>query len=435
MKEVAIKAESISKCYRIGLKEELHDNIASAIYDFIKSPWTNYRKYRALYRFEDISLDSNSESDINAADIIWALKNISFNVRRGEALGIIGRNGAGKSTLLKILSRITAPTKGRAEIYGRISSLLEVGTGFHPELTGRDNVYLNGTVLGMTKQEVDRKFDEIVDFSGVERFIDTPVKRYSSGMKVRLAFAVAAHLEPEIFMVDEVLAVGDAEFQRKCLGKMGKVSDEGRTVLFVSHNMGAITELCERTLWLENAEVRLDGVSSEVVAAYLSSKENNFCRWTNLDTSPEDATAQIKTVRLLSENNEETSIANYDADYKVEIGYELIEPLRNVSVLCRLTNPQGYTIWTSWDTDSTDWNGRLRESGRYLSICNVPAKLLKPGFYYLSVGLKVDRNTVVFHEYVLSLEISQVGYRLNPDRHGIITPLLDWDIKRIDESY
>ena len=435
MKEVAIKVENISKCYRIGLKEKLHDNIASAIYNFIKSPWTNYRKYRALYRFEDIDLESNSESDIDNADIIWAVKNICFNVKRGEVLGIIGKNGAGKSTLLKILSRITAPTKGRAEIYGRISSLLEVGTGFHPELTGRDNVYLNGTVLGMTKQEVDRKYDEIVDFSGVERFIDTPVKRYSSGMKVRLAFSVAAHLEPEIFMVDEVLAVGDAEFQRKCLGKMGKVSEEGRTVLFVSHNMGAITELCERVLWLENGQVKLDGLSSEVVAAYLSSKENNFCRWTNLDTPPEDAAAQIKTVRLLSANNEETSIVNYDADYKVEIDYELIKPLRNLSVLCRLTDPQGYTIWTSWDTDSTDWNGRLREPGKYLSICNVPAKWLKPGLYHLSVGLKVDRDTLAFHEYVLSLEISQVGYRLNPDRYGVVTPLLDWDVKPINESH
>jgi len=199
--------------------------------------------------------------------------------------------------------------------------------------------------------------------------------------------------------------------------------------------MGAITELCERVLWLENGKVKLDGLSSEVVAAYLSARENNFFRWTNLDTPPEDAAAQIKTVRLLSANNEETSIVDYDADCKVEINYELIEPLRNLSVLCRLTNPQGYTIWTSWDTDSTDWNGRLREPGRYLSICNVPAKWLKPGFYYLSVGLKVDRDTVAFHESVLSLEMSQVGYTLNLDRYGIVTPIFDWEVKRMDESH
>ena len=246
LKDFAIKAEKISKCYRIGLKEEMHDSIAGAVFDFLKSPLKNYRKYRSLYKFEEIK---NGNPNTSAADIIWALKDVSFEVKQGEVLGIIGRNGAGKSTLLKILCKITDPTSGVAEIRGRVSSLLEVGTGFHPELTGRENIYLNGTILGMTKKEVDHKFDEIVDFSGMEKFIETPVKRYSSGMKVRLAFSVAAHLEPEILLIDEVLAVGDADFQKKCLSKMEDVGQEGRTVLFVSHNMPAITRLCKRAIW------------------------------------------------------------------------------------------------------------------------------------------------------------------------------------------
>ncbi|MFQ5866208.1 MAG: ABC transporter ATP-binding protein, partial [bacterium] len=236
-KDIAIKVQNISKRYRIGLKEEMRDSFAVAVLDFIKSPLKNYRKYRSLYEFEDINYSAENNVTEN---VIWALRDISFEVPKGEVLGIIGRNGAGKSTLLKILCKVTDPTSGVAEIRGRVSSLLEVGTGFHQELTGRENIYLNGTILGMTKKEVGRKFDEIVDFSGVEKFIDTPVKRYSSGMRVRLAFSVAAHLEPEILLIDEVLAVGDAEFQKKCLNKMEHVGQEGRTVLFVSHNVTAI---------------------------------------------------------------------------------------------------------------------------------------------------------------------------------------------------
>jgi lipopolysaccharide transport system ATP-binding protein len=230
---IVIKVENMSKRYRIGLKEKTHDSIGSAIFDFMKSPLNNYRKYRSLYKFDDISQNHRPDSNSNSSDIIWALKDVSFEVEHGEVLGIIGTNGAGKSTLLKILSRITDPTNGSAKIKGRVASLIEVGTGFHQELSGRENVYLNGTVLGMKKKEVDQKFDQIVDFSGIEKFIDTPVKRYSSGMTVRLAFAVAAHLEPEILIIDEVLAVGDAAFQKKCLNKMRDVSQAGRTVLFV----------------------------------------------------------------------------------------------------------------------------------------------------------------------------------------------------------
>ena len=272
-RDIAIKVENLSKCYRIGLQEDIHDTATVSMFNFLKSPLQNYRKYRSLYRFDDLTPDQDNNSNNNQTGVFWALKDVSFVVKIGEVVGVIGLNGAGKSTLLKILSKITAPTSGRATIRGRISSLLEVGTGFHPELTGRENVYLNGTILGMRKKEIDRKFDEIVDFSGVERFLDTPVKRYSSGMRVRLAFAVAAYLEPEILLIDEVLAVGDVSFQRKCLNKMQDVGRQGHTVLFVSHNMAAIRRLCPRTVLLDAGRVIADSPSDQVVSLYMNSEK------------------------------------------------------------------------------------------------------------------------------------------------------------------
>jgi lipopolysaccharide transport system ATP-binding protein len=267
--DVAIKVENLGKAYRIGLKEQQHETMLGALAAWVKSPFENYRSVRNLSQFKDATTVVSSQSSGGPpSDILWALKDVSFEVKHGEAVGIIGRNGAGKSTLLKILSRITEPTSGRAGIYGRVGSLLEVGTGFHPDLTGRENVYLNGTILGMKKREVAAKFDEIVDFSGVEKFIDTPVKRYSSGMRVRLAFSVAAHLEPEILVIDEVLAVGDAEFQKRCLGKMGDVTTQGRTVLFVSHNMSAVSQLCDRCFVLSGGEVSFEGKPDEGINYY-----------------------------------------------------------------------------------------------------------------------------------------------------------------------
>ena len=259
MSKPVIEVENLGKAYRIGLKEEVPDTIVSAAAAWAKSPLKNLSRLRKLNTFGDHA---------DADDVVWALKDVSFTVNEGEVVGVIGRNGAGKSTLLKILSRITEPTHGRAVLRGRVSSLLEVGTGFHPELTGRDNVYMNGTILGMTKREIDRKFDEIVDFSGVEKYLDTPVKRYSSGMKVRLAFAVAAHLEPEILIIDEVLAVGDAEFQRRCMGKMQSVAAGGRTVLFVSHNMAAVERLCSRGVFLRAGRLATDSNTSRAISAY-----------------------------------------------------------------------------------------------------------------------------------------------------------------------
>jgi lipopolysaccharide transport system ATP-binding protein len=260
MSQIAIKVEGLSKAYRLGTRAERSDTLVQAGFNLITAPLRNFRRLRNL---------DTSSSNRDASDILWALKDVTFEIQRGEVVGFVGRNGAGKSTLLQILSRITEPTTGRVELRGRISSLLEVGTGFHPELSGRENVYMNGTILGMKKREIDARFDEIVAFSGVERFLDTAVKRYSSGMKVRLAFSVAAHLEPEILIIDEVLAVGDAEFQKKCLGKMQDVAGGGRTVLFVSHNMAAIQNLCGRAISLVSGQLLDDGPTDTVISIYL----------------------------------------------------------------------------------------------------------------------------------------------------------------------
>ena len=258
MSQPLISVENLSKAYRLGLEEKTHDTLTGALKSLALAPLRNLNRLRRLNTFTQNGNGQDGPGD----DILWALKDVSFDVAEGEVVGIVGRNGAGKSTLLKVVSRITEPTSGRVVIRGRVSSLLEVGTGFHPELSGRDNIYMNGTILGMTKREIDRKFDEIVDFSGVEKFLDTPVKRYSSGMQVRLAFAVAAHLEPEILIVDEVLAVGDAEFQKKCMGKMQDVAEAGRTVLFVSHNMAAVESLCTSGLHFGGGKIVYRGSST-----------------------------------------------------------------------------------------------------------------------------------------------------------------------------
>jgi len=301
MSDHAIKAENISKAYRIGLKEKRHDTLGAAMAAWARSPLKKFKQLRSLANF-------NNQED---ADIYWALKDISFEVKKGEVLGIIGKNGAGKSTLLKIISRITEPTSGRIEIYGRIASLLEVGTGFNPELTGRENVYLNGTILGMTKREIDLKFDEIIDFSGVEKFLDTPVKRYSSGMKVRLAFAVAAHLDPEILIIDEVLAVGDAEFQKKCLGKMEDISKgQGRTVLFVSHNMAAIQSLCAKCIYLKDGQIFAGPDDTQLILnKYLQSLETSLLEVPLKERSDREGEGEMRItdIKILNDHGENNS--------------------------------------------------------------------------------------------------------------------------------
>ncbi|MDA8016067.1 MAG: ABC transporter ATP-binding protein [Thermoanaerobaculia bacterium] len=273
MRKGSIRIRGLSKRYRIGVFDDRPETLLGAASDLVMRPLRNLKRLRSLTRFGDG--DSGDST-------IWALKDISLDIHPGEVVGVIGHNGAGKTTLLKILSQITHPTRGRVELDGRVSSLLEVGTGFHPELTGRENVYLNGVILGMRKREVDRKFDAIVDFSGIRKFIDTPVKRYSSGMRVRLAFSVSAHLEPEILLIDEVLSVGDAQFQRKCLGKMDEARHSGRTILFVSHQMAMVTALCDRVILLDRGQVQMDGTSEEAVFRYLGASSSTGTTWVTL---------------------------------------------------------------------------------------------------------------------------------------------------------
>jgi len=432
-RDIAIQVKNMSKCYRIGLKEEIRDSFGSALLAFIKSPLNNYRKFRSLYKFDDMRPDANEESEKSSSDLIWALNDISFDIKQGEVFGVIGNNGAGKTTLLKILSKITNPSKGYAKIIGRVASLLEVGTGFHHELTGRENIYLNGTILGMSKKEIDLKFDDIVEFAGAEvgKFIDTPVKRYSSGMEVRLAFSVAAHLEPEILLVDEVLAVGDAAFQKKCIGKMRSVAHEGRTVLFVSHNMGAITQLCGRALWLEKGQIKQCGPSSEVVASYLSHDTEGKAIWSNPFAGPTDKEVLTRSVRLLSKDNQPTHITAFDSSFKVELVYDVLEPIRDLSVVFQLINSQGTLVFEAMDTDVPEWKGHTRVPGKYLAVCEVPGNLLKPDRYYVSVVSFVENVKIIeVYQGVLTFDVSEMGYTLNLGRRGVVSPVLEWQVTR-----
>ncbi|MCK4785786.1 MAG: ATP-binding cassette domain-containing protein [Desulfobacteraceae bacterium] len=435
-KDIAIKVENISKVYRIGAKEELHDCFGGALFDFLKSPLKNYRKYRSLYRFDDIRPKSGPHSSSDPSDIIWALRDISFDVRQGEAVGIIGTNGAGKSTLLKILSRITNPTSGRIEIRGRTSSLLEVGTGFHKELTGRENVYLNGTILGMRKTEVDLKFDEIVAFSGIEKFIDTPVKRYSSGMTVRLAFSVAAHLEPEILIVDEVLAVGDARFQKKCLNKMEDVGKEGRTVLFVSHNMQAITRLCQRAILLDEGKVIYNGPSYESVNAYLHSETGTptVREWYNSANAPGDNVARLRAVRVRTQNGQAAEAMDIRKPVGIEMEYELFESGYVLMPNFNLYNQEGVRVFVAIDQDAA-WQRRPRPTGRYVSTAWIPGNFLSEGIMTIGVAIITldpvvtrvsERDAVAFQVVDAAEGDSARGY-WGGAMPGIVRPLLKWD--------
>jgi len=426
MSDIAIHVDNLSKRYRIGLNQERHDTFVSVVAGLFARPIKNLRRLRRLSRF--------SETDNEAPDIVWALKKVSFEINRGEVVGIIGRNGAGKTTLLKILARITEPTEGQARIDGRVGSLLEVGTGFHPELTGRDNVYLNGAVLGMTRKEIKRKFDEIVDFAEVERFIDTPVKRYSTGMLVRLAFSVAAHLEPDILLVDEVLAVGDVAFQRKCLEKMNAAARGGRTTLFVSHNMGTIARLCTRVLWVDAGQIALTGPSHEVIRAYLASEGSNSLVWIHSPKSCNVPELRLISARVVFKDDQPTSIVDFNAPFKVAIEYEITSPTRSLCTGYELSDLEGNIIWTSVEIDNMDFSNHVRGCGRYLSTCTIPGNLIKPGRYLLSVGCADGIvSTPCRHENVLTFDVSEVGCDLlRLDRLGIVTPSLDWEVKRID---
>jgi lipopolysaccharide transport system ATP-binding protein len=442
-KDIVIKVENISKRYRIGIKDQLHDSIGASILSFIKSPLSNYRKYRSLYIFNDIENENRQERKSDQIDIIWALRDVSFEVKRGNVLGIIGDNGAGKSTLLKILCGITDPTSGYAEMRGRISSLLEVGTGFHQELTGRENVYLNGTILGMKKVEVDRKFDEIVEFSGVEKFIDTPVKRYSSGMRVRLAFSVAAHLEPEIMIIDEVLAVGDAAFQQKCLTKMEDVGREGRTVLFVSHNMPAVIRLCERAILLDKGSILAQGPSQEIVGLHLKSgsDEKGTREWSDPLKAPGNDIARLRGVRVVTIDGQINDSIDIRKEFMIEMDYDILKPGLAFMPQFGFLNEEGLLAFITVDQDKS-WRKKPRPIGRYTSTVFIPGNLLSEGTLYCNCALRIiNPDRLIFNEKnVVRFMIydTQEGDSARGDYgqkfYGVVRPLLKWST-RFDSSF
>jgi lipopolysaccharide transport system ATP-binding protein len=428
MNDIAIRVENLGKQYRIGTTQESYRTLRDTIVDTAATP---FRRLRAAINGTD-----DGKPQIST---IWALREVSFDITRGQVVGIIGKNGAGKSTLLKILSRVTEPTEGYAEIHGRVGSLLEVGTGFHPELTGRENIYLNGAILGMKRTEIDQKFDEIVAFSEVEKFIDTPVKRYSSGMYLRLAFAVAAHLEPEILVVDEVLAVGDAEFQRKCLGKMSDVAQEGRTVLFVSHNMSAILRLTEETLVLDNGHLVYRAPTNEAVDFYMDSSLSDVgeCVWHDEDIPPEAAPFRPIALRMRDPQGRIVDTIRSTEPIRIEIEYDIASQITGLRVGIYLLTTRGEYVFTSFDTDDPNQFERfsVRSAGRFVSHCEIPGNTLNEGRYVLAVNASsflVKRYFADDHALAFSVDgTGAPGKHWPENRLGPLRPALDWKIETL----
>lgn len=409
--ELAIRVKELSKLYRLGRRESykrLRDALTDALY-------SAFRRLGGKSRAEiQTSQSSISESPLRhtQSEFIWALKDVSFEVRRGEVLGIIGPNGAGKTTLLKILSRITEPTEGYAEIHGRVGSLLEVGTGFHPELTGRENIYLNGAILGMRYSEIESKFDEIVEFSGLERFIDTPVKHYSSGMYIRLAFGVAAHLDPEILLVDEVLAVGDAAFQEKCVGKMSQIAGGGRTVVFVSHNMAAIRNLCSRVLLIEDGQLRFEGTSDDTIQTYLAGLRHleQHAGKALADRRDRSGCGSIRVVDFHAQAQGHANnavLAGSDAEFIVSYIARQEQPVLRVHVAIVVVDRRGVSLF-SFTTGMTRCDFRdVAPSGRI--VCKVRNLPLIPGQYWVNIMLKDDSGLADFINGAASFRVIDGG--------------------------
>ncbi len=402
MSDLAIRVENLSKLYRIGKAQQRHDTLRDVLVDGLRG---------SMQRLSSFVLRRSSLSDEGRrtdGEHIWALKDVSFEVQRGEVVGVIGRNGAGKSTLLKILSRITEPTSGRAEIHGRVGSLLEVGTGFHPELTGRENIYLNGAILGMKRAEIDRKFDEIVAFAEIEKFLDTPVKRYSSGMYVRLAFAVAAHLEPEILLVDEVLAVGDAAFQKKCLGKMGDVAKEGRTVLFVSHNMAAVENLCGRGFLLRNGRLASMGMIHEVVESYLTESAVGAKAQNGIIAENSGAGIALLALELLHKEGHPLPAVRAGDDLRLALTIRSEHTIPHVAVTVGFNNLHGSRV-TVLHSEIAGFDLELTK-GLNLAICTVPQIALVPGSYSLDIKLISGMESVLWAPGLGPLDIVTGDY-------------------------
>ena len=427
MRDVAVRAVGLGKIYRTGERQPyqtVRDVIAAAA------------RTRLRRRGHGRRAAPDDPAPVGG-EWMWALEDVSFELREGEALGIIGRNGAGKSTLLKILSRITEPTKGHAVISGRVGALLEVGTGFHPELTGRENITLNGAILGMRRSEIDRKFDDIVTFAGVERFIDTPVKRYSTGMHARLAFAVAAHVEPDILIVDEVLAVGDAAFQRRCMGKMGDAARSGRTVLFVSHNMGAIERLCSRALWLEGGHSVADGAPSEVISRYLGTCLSllNDHVWPEPELAPGNDRVRIRRARVRPEEGDPTDQILVSTPFAIEFEYWNMREGARLNLSLHVYNEQGIIVFNAVPAQEAVWHGRPFPRGLFRDTCHVPADLLNDGVHRIELLVVEDLRRVIHRmEDVLVFDVRESEER--PDgwyerRVGAVRPRLAWETQQL----
>jgi lipopolysaccharide transport system ATP-binding protein len=402
-----IRVKNVSKLYRIGNGKAAYDTLRESIVEAVRAPLERLRRRNGR---------RNDET-------LWALKDVSFEVAPGEVVGVIGRNGAGKSTLLKVLSRITDPTTGRAELYGRVASLLEVGTGFHPELTGRENIYLNGAILGMRKAEIDRRFDEIVAFAELERFLDTPVKRYSSGMYMRLAFAVASHLEPEILLVDEVLAVGDAAFQKKCLGKMGEVAREGRTVLFVSHNMTAVRSLCQRVFWFDKGEIVASGETGQVVLDYIQKGAVSTLEqlWDDPKTAPGNEKIRIRSARV---NPAQQPAAEITVDSPIELEFEFwnYQSGALLNFTLHLYTIEGLYVFAASS------EVKPRQEGLVKEIVRIPGNFLNDGIYAVTLQVVQDSTSIYIQPEILVFEVLE-GVRQGGwlgKWPGVVRPKLEW---------
>ena len=432
MSDIVIKVENLSKKYIISHQQKerytaLRDVMANGIKRMfnrgIVKPFNRLTSHSPIQQFHNSTIPQFNSS----TEEFYALRDINFEIKQGDRVGIIGRNGAGKSTLLKVLSRITEPTTGRIEIEGRVASLLEVGTGFHPELTGRENIFLNGAIMGMTRVEIKKKFDEIVDFAEVEKFLDTPVKRYSSGMYVRLAFAVAAHLEPEILIVDEVLAMGDAQFQKKCLGKMGDVAKEGRTVLFVSHNMGAVERLCKKIVYLNNGKVVSFCDSKDAIAQYMKDISDNV-EISLRERKDRDGTGEIRATSV-----ELPGVIRTGESAVIEVGYEVRSEneLNNVTIALGIDDMANNRLVTFWSKFNNEVFNKINRQGKF--VCEIPEIYLKTGDYLLTIY--IERNGVtldfVHNAYMISVvygRFYQSG--LEPQgRQGYILQKHHWKIE------
>ena len=413
MNGIVVSVDRVSKKYQLGeglpQRRTLRDAIASGI-------------------------ASKKSLVTKTKDILWALRDVSFQVRHGEVLGIIGRNGSGKSTLLKILSRITEPTSGSVAIHGRVNSLLDVGTGFHSELTGRENVYLSGAILGMSRAEIDRKFDEIVTFAEVEKFLDTPVKHYSSGMFVRLAFAVAVHMEPDILIVDEVLSVGDHSFQQKCLGKLGDVASQDRTVVFVSHHLPSVSRLCTRALLLNAGQVQMDGPPNQVIETYLLSHAHVTGVWSRPDHDSGDAKPiALLEARILKSSGDASAIVGFREGFQMEVNYEIRQHVSDWWVLFRVLDTAGQAVFTSWDIDGLPCEKEY-SPGIYKTTCSIPGRLLKPNVYGVTLAAVTRHTMFESYENALRFEVSSQDYPLNEGRMGAVTPILKWRSEKMNRS-